>query len=342
MEACADGRLKLGLTESPVFVSSVGGTRLVDQWVQVERRYRELRTGSVQTPYVVRVANLGSELLAGTLTCDPPDGITAAEAKQGFEVPPGETRNFTVAIDVAADCEPGLRDLVFALESHPLYSSRSMISVVRPETALAPARVAEAPVIDGKLDEEAWQDAKAFTPFLDDTTGFVPLVNQEVRLVYDAKGLYVGMTCRTRAGEALRADHQERDDPLLWQDECVELFLDPDLDRNNYYQFIVNVEGVEGDRKYVDTKTQKPDWEGAGDWDGSMTSATSRTEDRWAVEIHIPWEDVEVEPGRVHRMGINLCRKYAPVGDATIRSYTPSGIQVHGVESYPVVEVDLR
>jgi len=34
-----------------------------------------------------------------------------------------------------------------------------------------------------------------------------------------------------------------------------------------------------------------------------------------------------------HRMGLNVSRKYAPVGDTVIHSYTPGGIPVHGVTS---------
>jgi len=40
-------------------------------------------------------------------------------------------------------------------------------------------------------------------------------------------------------------------------------------------------------------------------------------------------------------MGLNVSRKYAPVGDPGFHSYTPGGIPVHAVGSYVPIDIDL-
>ena len=196
-------------------------------------------------------------------------------------------------------------------------------------------------MIDGKLDDKVWDQAQEITGFADDTQGFVPEVRQSLRLLYDLEGLYVGTRYQTVPDQELRAEHTLRDDANLWRDECLEVFLDPDLDRSTYYQFVANLKGIQSDLKIVDSKTKPRDWDEARLWNGRWQVETAEGSDHWSAEAFIPWETVGVEVGANLRMGLNVSRKYAPVGDPVIHSYTPAGVPVHGVESYLPVDVDL-
>src|SRR5215472_10282156 len=52
-------------------------------------------------------------------------------------------------------------------------------------------------VLDGRLDEEAWRHAPVFSRFIESfpKPGAVPTFRTEVRVLYDAEFLYVGVMC---------------------------------------------------------------------------------------------------------------------------------------------------
>ena len=341
-----DGLLTLQVTESPVFLTPSDGERLVDQWVQAQTRYREMGAGQRGRAVRVAVTNEGTDPLRGTLLGDSPQGLSLSPATRQIELDPGEEMEYEFNLSVTADCAPKLYEIRFALRSDAgisgtLATTKATISVALPDVELGTARVNEAPVIDGKLDDKVWDQAQEITGFADDTQGFVPEVRQSLRLLYDLEGLYVGTRYQTVPDQELRAEHTLRDDANLWRDECLEVFLDPDLDRSTYYQFVANLKGIQSDLKIVDSKTKPRDWDEARLWNGRWQVETAEGSDHWSAEAFIPWETVGVEVGANLRMGLNVSRKYAPVGDPVIHSYTPAGVPVHGVESYLPVDVDL-
>ena len=59
----------------------------------------------------------------------------------------------------------------------------------------AARRAAEAPVIDGKLDDACWRKADVLGQFFKFTTVEPSKYATEARLAYDAKYLYVGLRC---------------------------------------------------------------------------------------------------------------------------------------------------
>ena len=342
-----NGQLSLQLTESPVFVSPAeDGELLFDRWVQAQTRYKEVGVGQRGRAVRVVVTNEGSDPLRGTLVGNSPEGLSLSPANRQVDLGPGEEMENEFILSVAADCPSKLYEIPFALRSDEeipavLARTTATISVALPEIELGASRVNRAPVIDGKLDDEVWNQAKEITGFADDTQGFVPDVKQSLRLLYDLDGIYVGTRYQTVPDQELRAEHTQRDDANLWRDECVEVFLDPDFDRSTYYQFVANIKGVQSDLRIVDSKMKPRDWDEARLWNGRWRVATAEGSDHWSAEAFIPWETVGVEAGAKQRMGLNVSRKYAPVGDPVIHSYTPAGVPVHGVESYLPVDVDL-
>lgn len=342
------GVLSLTLTESPVFVAAPAGERLVERWVQAQTRYLEAGVGQRGRTLRVAVTNQSEQQLRGRLSSAVPHGLILSPASHQIDLGPGSRDQYEFTLSVAADCPANLYDAEFAFEADDdeiasLARTTATISVVASDIQLAATlmQTRPAPVVDGKLDDESWMAAEEITGFVDDSQGFVPEVGQSLRLLYDQEGLYVGVRYETVPGQALRAEHTERDDANLWRDECVEVFLNPGGDRDSYFQFIASVAGVQSDLRFVDAKTARRNWDEARQWDGSWQVATTRGEDYWTAELLIPWETVGVAVGASQTIGLNVSRKYAPVGDAVIHSYTPAGIPVHGVESYLPLEVDL-
>jgi hypothetical protein len=215
-----------------------------------------------------------------------------------------------------------------------------MISVVHPDLNLAALKVDEAPVLDGELDDPAWQDA-AVTEQFAEGTGFSASRGHRLRLIYTDEALYLGARFDKAPGDVLRADHTERDDGYLWMDEGIEVFLDPNLDRANYFQFISNLNGVQSGYQYNDVHRKKREYGKAREWNGVWSVATEEADDHWIAEIRIPWSTVDVLPGATHRIGLHVSHSSVIAGEPKKYSFTLGGIPNHAVEAYLPVDFDL-
>jgi hypothetical protein len=90
--------------------------------------------------------------------------------------------------------------------------------------------VAEAPMIDGKLDDPAWRDAPWSAEFRLSNRNDAPRQKTRAKLAWDASTLYVAFDVRD--DEILTP--YTRDDEPLYQSEVVELFVDADRDGATY------------------------------------------------------------------------------------------------------------
>jgi hypothetical protein len=183
-----------------------------------------------------------------------------------------------------------------------------------------PARVqaresADAIVLDGVLDEPAWQHEGAR---LHESRTGEPATEIDARLggptmvrfAWDAEHLYVAGTL---PDHDLFAPHQERDDPL-YRNEAFEVFLAGDDSGARYLEHQVSARGVMFDARFP--KYRKGD-EG---WNGSWRSAVALDGelerigyDRgWTVELAFAWTelcehtkiDCPPEPGSQLRVNV--------------------------------------
>ena len=156
------------------------------------------------------------------------------------------------------------------------------------------------PKIDGVLDEPIWKEAATLGRFIDiNGMGQAP-VSTEVRLGRGRTGLYIGIVCQDPDMTHVIAKESKegvRDNPI-WSDDLVELFIDSTFDRLTYYHLGINALGSTYDEKNRD----------AG-WDGRWLSAVTRGEDRWTVELFIPWSDLGGPPPPGARWGFDVGRK---------------------------------
>ncbi len=97
-------------------------------------------------------------------------------------------------------------------------------------------RRADSPVnIDGRLDDPAWKKAELIE-LVDCVTGARPRYPTQVRLLYDDRYLYAGFHAED---PEIRATMTGHDDPI-YDEEVVELFLDPTGNLCCYYELEVN------------------------------------------------------------------------------------------------------
>ena len=173
----------------------------------------------------------------------------------------------------------------------PSPSTSSPAKIPRYEVKRATSPV----TIDGKLDDAAWADASPAVTlqFLwDSQTGAKQ--QTRARVVWDAQAFYVGFD----ADDAdITARFEQRDDPT-YQDDAVEIFINPDPKQEVlYYGFEMNARGVLYDYLNYNSRTLFKHWDATG-----MKIAASRrgtlndqadTDKGWSLEAAIPWANFE-------------------------------------------------
>ncbi len=118
----------------------------------------------------------------------------------------------------------------------------------------------------------------------------------EVRALWDPSAIYILFMCRDPDPSTLKARLTERDS-RVWDDESIEITLDPRHDHMFYYHLAVNSLGTMYDAEMVSPF-----------WNGAWTARVSTYGRGWKVQVTLPFETfgISSEPGAV--IGINFIR----------------------------------
>lgn len=167
-------------------------------------------------------------------------------------------------------------------------------------------RTAKPPAIDGRLDDDCWQGAAVAKDFV--LFGGKGYANDktEALVLWDNRNLYIGMRCFDPQTQLLKVDATTKDD-LVCADDCVEIFLSPPNNsllakfpaNERYFHLAVNAAGVGWD----EIGPNAPDT-----WDGKWEAKTSVYDNRWEVEIAIPWTELKSKPQHQEIWEVNFNR----------------------------------
>lgn len=152
--------------------------------------------------------------------------------------------------------------------------------------------------IDGKLDEADWIRAKEFT-LTDTITGKSVPLKSTVKFLWDDQYLYVGFYCEDPDAWA----NYTKEDDKLWEEEVVELFIDPAGNGASYYEVEFNPVNARVDLFIINAGQRKNGaFQGWLDWDfKNMKNAVSvkgdglkegTKDEYWTAEIAIPFDDL--------------------------------------------------
>jgi hypothetical protein len=171
-----------------------------------------------------------------------------------------------------------------------------------PRLTASAVKVAEAPTIDGVLDEGMWQDAKPLSGFIqaEPFEGLPGSENTEVRLLYDDEAIYVGVTLHDR-DPSLIVTTDTRRDAELGEMDSFQMIFDTFYDRQNGFVFGTNVAGVQYDAQVRDQGEQEDSW------DGSWEVRTSTASNAWIAEFRIPLRTLRYGPAP-QTWGVNFYR----------------------------------
>jgi hypothetical protein len=150
--------------------------------------------------------------------------------------------------------------------------------------------------VDGRLGEKAWRTVPWSQAFLDieGTLKPVPRFRTRMKMVWDREYLYIGARMEEPHVWGTLTEH----DSVIFQDNDFEVFIDPDGDNHEYYEFEINPLGTGWDlflpRPYKDGGKADNGWEIPGLKTAVHVAGTLNDPgDRdgfWSVEIAIPWK----------------------------------------------------
>lgn len=192
--------------------------------------------------------------------------------------------------------------------------------------AVAPAAsavsVAEAPTIDGEvLTDPAWAQAPPISGFWQEQPdeGQPASERTEVRIVYTAEMLYVGVVCYDRDPSSIIVSDARRD-AALDDTDSFQMIFDTYRDRQNGFVFGTNPAGIEYDGQMTNEgqggaglgagRTQQAG-SGGGfniNWDGSWEVRAKITETGWSAEFAIPFRTLRFPSGMDQTWGVNFQR----------------------------------
>jgi len=138
--------------------------------------------------------------------------------------------------------------------------------------------------VDGVLDEPFWSQVEVisefrqFRPYKDQP----PILPTEAMFAKDEENLYIAIICYGDRDKLVKTVTQR--DAMLNYDDCIDVFLDTFNDNRTSYDLMVNALNTQFDG----ILSQDGDY-GDNSWDGVWESGVEICEDRYVVEMAIPF-----------------------------------------------------
>ena len=184
-----------------------------------------------------------------------------------------------------------------ALAAAPMPGHQRVLDM--PHLVTGPSSVIFPPIIDGKLDDAAWQQASLSQGFWCSIQNRPPTDQTEVRVIMDDKYLYFGLHMYDAEPEAIQSTITVRDVGLGYNDS-ITIQLDTFFNRRDISEFSLNPDGTQSD-EIAGGRSSKIEWK--GDWLG----AAVRTESGWTAEFAIPFGMLNYKDGAT-AFGVNFKR----------------------------------
>ena len=155
-------------------------------------------------------------------------------------------------------------------------------------------RVEQPPLMDGLLDDPAWQDAPVSSDFTqrDPDEGEPPTERTEVQVVFDDEAVYFGINCLDSEPGKIWAPLERRD---FWvASDRITINLDARHDHKTGFAFAVNPSGWKWD-----AVTHSDGWTDRS-WDGVWIGKAKVHDKGWSCEFKIPYHMLRFSPKEKH------------------------------------------
>lgn len=170
------------------------------------------------------------------------------------------------------------------------------------------------PAIDGRISDAAWTKAPWTDAFVDIEGSLKPNPRfmTRAKMLWDDDYLYIAAEMEEPHVWGTLTEH----DSVIFYDNDFEVFIDPDGDNHNYYEFEMNALNTGWDlrlpKPYRDGGPALDDWEIPGlktavAIDGTLNNPND-TDRGWSVEIAMPWGPLGGKPAAGAQWRVNFSR----------------------------------
>ncbi|RKU19596.1 hypothetical protein C6500_10525 [Candidatus Poribacteria bacterium] len=174
-------------------------------------------------------------------------------------------------------------------------------------------QIVKAPVIDGNLSEIGWQTAALLSPFQNPDGTDVPSNPTETFLMWDAENFYVGVKAYLSDSFLPYVSQTQHDSPI-WEDECIEILIDPDPKTAIYYHFVINPMSAYFDQRVntpgepsfqfaprdvqttLNRRTMQTAFKADSTWNSEAKVASQINTTFWSLEVALPRKMLEPSP----------------------------------------------
>ncbi len=178
---------------------------------------------------------------------------------------------------------------------------------------LAIPELPAAPEIDGVLEDSAWEVAAETDEWMVSTGEARAPVQTRAWFGTFAGQLFVGVRAEEPNLQGIVANITE-DGGSVWSDDCVEMFVDGNLDLETARQLAINSLGT------VTTLVR------GGDWSPEVARAARVGEDAWFAEFALPLSALGLTGTD---FGLNICRERRAGGGNQLSCWSPTGGGFH-------------
>ncbi len=181
-------------------------------------------------------------------------------------------------------------------------------------------RTAQEIDLDGRLDEAVWATVVPVTEFtqVDPEEGRPVSQPTEVRILYDADALYIGIRAWDDGPITTRLGRRDMD---LLDSDWFGVVIDSYHDHQTGFSFDVNPGGVQRDA----VKSMQPGGHERDDlsWDAVWEVKASVDDEGWTAEYRIPFSQLRFRNRDEHQWGIQLERVIGRNREYAVSSFTP-------------------
>ncbi|MGI9531777.1 DUF5916 domain-containing protein [Lutimonas sp.] len=178
-------------------------------------------------------------------------------------------------------------------------------------------RIQEAPVIDGKLNDKAWENtvvAKDFVMFRPGDGDPEPDTQKtEVKIVYDDQAIYIGAYLFDANPDKIMRQLSERDN--FGTADFFGIAISPNNDGQNQYEFFVTAGGTQMDAQVSPANGEDFSWSEV--W----FSQVSFDDKGWYVEMKIPYAALRFADGEHMIWGLNMHRRIESTREQYVWNY---------------------
>ncbi len=186
----------------------------------------------------------------------------------------------------------------------------------RAEQRVATAIVtADAPRIDGRLDDAVWAEAPSHDGFRRQrpTHGGLAEDRTSFQLAFDDEALYVAVRAAQRGEVARQLSRRDQEPPSDW----IRVAIDGAGEGRSALEFAVSAAGVQVDALWTDDAHRDLAW------DAGWTAATRVDEAGWTAELRVPLAALRL-PARPARVGLQLWRTVLGTGEESAWALAPA------------------